>query len=76
MSPLIPFDDTGVMDSDYTPQERAFWMGWQLAHGAEMSARDIAERLGMTERGARQMMSRGERVLPICLDGGRWRKFS
>ena len=56
-----------------TPQERAGYTAWILARGARLTTRDLALRIGLTERGARAMLCRLSRVVPIRQDvQGQW----
>lgn len=59
--------------SEYTPQEKAALVAWHLAHGEGMRTQDVAKTTGLTCRGARKLMSRLARVLPIYQNGdGFW----
>ena len=51
-----------------TPQERAAAVSWDLARGARLTTADIARRLGLSLRGARWLMCRISRVIPIVRD--------
>ena len=49
-----------------TPQERGAVIGWLLANaGHGITAEQVATRAGMQKRGARKMLARLSRVLPI-----------
>jgi hypothetical protein len=48
-----------------TPSERGAVAGWMLASGIAVTTRGLAERLGITNRGARGLLQRASRVLPI-----------
>lgn len=57
-----------------TPTERAAIVGWLLASGEELSTTAIGYQCKMSARGARKMMNRLSRVLPITSRGdGKWR---
>jgi hypothetical protein len=51
--------------ADLTAQERAALVAWRLATGGQMTTQEIAERTGLSMRGARWLMDRLSRVVPI-----------
>lgn len=59
---------------ELTPQERAARVTWAIAQGETMSTQQVATLAGMSERGARWLMARLSRVLPVFQDdSGLWR---
>lgn len=67
-------EGTGIVTpgADYTAQERAALITFQLLEGAQMTTSEIAQRIGVTYHGARYMMEKVSRVVPVYEDGGRW----
>ncbi len=62
--------------ADFTPQERAAKLTFDLANGRAMTSRQVAEDLDMTIHGARRLLSNVSRVVPIAPDErGVWRLF-
>ena len=62
--------------NDLVVTERAAAVSWQLADGARMTTREIAEHSGLRLRGTYYMMLKLSRVLPIALDEwGRWHRI-
>jgi len=62
-----------VTDRELTAQERAALVTWLLAGGAQMTTGDVATVTGLTPRGARTMLERLSRVIPIRQnEAGRW----
>jgi len=62
--------------ADFVVTERAAAVSWQLADGAKMTTREIAEHSGLKLRGTYYMMLKLSRVLPIALDEiGRWHRI-
>lgn len=55
-----------------TAQERAARVTWLLADGAELNTLDVASLTGLSERGARALMARLSRVLPLACENGVW----
>lgn len=56
-----------------TAQERAAVVSWDLAGGARFTTAQVARRLGLSMRGARCLLARISRVVPIyCDECGRW----
>ena len=47
-----------------------------LAQGRAMTVREVADVLEITPRGARAMLERLSRVVPLVDDGGLWRVAS
>ena len=62
-----------MLDMDMTPTERAARAAWMLAQGQSVTVRGLASQLEMTPRGARALLERMSRVVPLCDDGGVWR---
>ena len=61
---------------DMLPTERIGRATWLLAQGRSMTVREVAEVLEITPRGARAMLERLSRVVPLVDDGGVWRVAS
>jgi len=62
-----------LSDPDYTAQEKAALIAWHLAHGEGMTTAEIASLTGLSWQGARHLMDRLARVLPIYQDDvGAW----
>jgi len=62
--------------SDLVVTERAALVGWWLAEGASMTAREIAERTGLHIKSVYHMMNKVARKLPVSLDAdGRWHRI-
>ena len=62
--------------SEYTPQEKAASVVWRLAHGDEVSIRQVADEFGITVQGAYRLMNTVSRVIPITTNStGMWRRF-
>lgn len=55
-----------------TAQERAAIVAWDLAQGRRMTTRQVATMTGLSMRGARALLSRMSRVIPIYRDGMHW----
>lgn len=51
-----------------TPQERAAVAAWMLCLGVPVTANQMASKLGMSRRGARKLLGKLARVLPIYQD--------
>jgi len=45
---------------------------WFLATGAKMTTREMAQKTGLSVRGARFLLCRLSRVVPICQLDGLW----
>ncbi len=58
-----------------TPTERIGLVAYLLAQGHTTTTRQLATDLGLTEHGARKMLEKLSRVLPLVNDGGIWRVF-
>jgi hypothetical protein len=58
--------------AELTAQERAALALWLLMQGPQ-STREIAGRCGMSMRGARDMLYRISRVVPLYYEGRYWR---
>jgi hypothetical protein len=57
-----------------TPGERAVLLGWLFALGKIMTARDVADLLGIKDRRARSLLNEASRIIPIYRDDdGLWR---
>jgi len=59
-------------EREYITTERVAVIVWQLAHGEALSTAQVAEIAGITQRGARQMLEKLSRVIPILPFGGEW----
>lgn len=57
---------------EMTPTERA-GVAVRLLEQQPMTPRSLAEKLEMTPHGARALLRRLSRVVPLVDDGGRWR---
>jgi predicted DNA-binding transcriptional regulator YafY len=55
------------------PTERIARATWMLAQGKAVTVRALAAELEITPRGARSMLERMSRVVPLVDDGGVWR---
>ena len=62
----------GEQGEDYTPQEKAALVAWHLAHGEGMRTADVEALTGLTWEGARVLMCKLSRVIPIMQVRGRW----
>ncbi len=62
----------GMIDAT-TPTERIGLAAYLLAQGHTTTARQLAGDLAITEHGARKMLEKLSRVLPLVNDGGVWR---
>lgn len=58
------------------PTERIALCTARLLQGRAMTVRQVAEELEITPRGARAMLERLSRVVPLVDDGGLWRVAS
>ena len=62
--------------ADWVAQERAAKTAWLLADGAQLTTREIAERVELHVKSAYHMMNKLARVLPITLDEcGHWQRI-
>lgn len=61
---------------DMTPTERIGRATWILATGQAVTVRSLADVLEITPRGARAMLERLSRVVPLVDEGGLWRVAS
>ena len=61
---------------DMLPTERIGRATWLLAQGRALTVREVAEVLEITPRGARAMLERLSRVVPLVDEGGVWRVAS
>ncbi len=61
---------------DMLPTERIGRATWMLAQGRAMTVREVADVLEITPRGARAMLERLSRVVPLVDEGGLWRVAS
>ena len=59
-------------ENGLTAQERAGKVAWLLARGARLRTREVARLVGLSERGARSMLNRLCRVMPISNCEGIW----
>ena len=59
--------------AELTPQERAGLVAWHLARGRSLRTVEVARLVGLKERGARALLGRLSRILPIRQDdSGSW----
>lgn len=63
------------MCQDLTPQERAAIIAWYLARGQELTVADVARLTGLGRRGARKLVIRLSRVIPIHKAAKRWQRI-
>jgi hypothetical protein len=57
-----------MREMELTPQDRAALVTYWLQQGHRFTSRDIAAAFGMTTDGARRMMGRISRVIPlVCI---------
>lgn len=61
------------MSSDFLPTERIGRTVWLFAQGRALTPTELAHTLEITPRGARAMLARLSRVLPLIDDDGVWR---
>jgi hypothetical protein len=59
--------------ADVSPTERSAALAYQLAHGRAVTPAYVANHYHMTPSGARRLLERMGRVLPIVEEGGVWR---
>lgn len=65
------------MADEYTAQEKAAWVTWELANGGELTPRDLITRFNITHQAASYILYGLSRVTPIHrTDEGRWRRFN
>lgn len=63
--------------TEYTPQEKAAWVAWQLAVGEELTPRDIMTQFDISHQAASYILHGLSRVTPIYrTDESRWRRFN
>jgi predicted DNA-binding transcriptional regulator YafY len=62
-----------MLELDMTPTERIGRTTWLLAQGRQVTVRALASELEITPRGARALLERLSRVVPLVDDGGLWR---
>lgn len=58
---------------DVLPTERVALAALMLARGDALTVREMAQRLDITPRGARAMLEKMSRSVPLVDDGGVWR---
>lgn len=58
---------------DSTPTERIGLTAYRLAIGQTTTARQLSADLEITEHGARLMLAKLSRVLPLTVESGIWR---
>jgi len=49
-------------------QQRAALLGWAFAHGAQLTTRQVADKLGLTWVGAHVLLEKLSGVIPITRD--------
>ena len=59
-------------EREYVATERVGLVVWHLAHGEAMTIRQVADMAGITARGARQMLEKLSRAIPIMCWRGEW----
>ena len=59
-------------DREYVATERVGVIVWQLAHGDALTTAQVAEIAGVTHEGARQMLLKLSRAIPILCFDGEW----
>lgn len=65
------------MSEQYTPQEKAAWITWQLATGNELTTQDVMAQFNISHQGASYIMIGLSRVTPIYrTEQSRWRRFN
>ena len=64
-----------VNPREYTSQERAMLVAWELCEGTELTVKDVVRLTGLKRWAARRLLSRAARVLPVFKDGVAWRKL-
>ena len=57
-----------MSNEDYTAQQKAGLVAWQMAHGAAMQTRDVAELTGLSMMGSLYLMWNLSCVIPIYQD--------
>lgn len=57
---------------EYTTQERAALVTFEIVTGREMTTAEIAERIGTSRQSAWLLMQRVSRVVPVYQNNGRW----
>lgn len=60
--------------SDYTAQERAALITFQILEGQKMTTSEIAAHVGVTWLGAYRMMEKISRVVPVVQEDAVWRR--
>lgn len=65
----------GMTEDEAVITERAAELGWEFAMGAQYTAPQVAERYGITKRGARQLLNRISRKIGIYNQAGVWMKL-
>ena len=61
-----------MREMELTPQDRAALVTYWLQQGHRFTSRDIAAAFGMTTNGARLMLCRISRVIPLVCEHGVW----
>lgn len=57
---------------DYVATERVGLIVWHLAHGEALTTAQVAELAGITPSGARRMLYKLSRSIPILCFSGEW----
>lgn len=77
---LKPLIRMTVNDGDYHMErmdscttERVAMVAWRLVHGGALTTAEAAQLAGIGYHGARAMLDKMSRVLPIFEDDGQWR---
>ena len=58
---------------DRTPTERIGFTAYRLTLGGSTTSRQLAGDLEITEHGARKMLEKLSRVMPLVVEDGIWR---
>ena len=72
---LIPMD-VEPENGNYSAQERAALVTWEILRGDELTTAEIARRCGMSYQGAEKLMTHVSRVVPVYVEGGFWKRAS
>lgn len=59
-------------DSSYVTTERVALAVYLLGQGTGLTARELAERLGVTCNATHKLLSKASRAVPLVSDGGKW----
>ena len=62
-------------DREYTSQERAMLVAWALCEGTKLTVKDVVRLTGLKPRGAKILLGKAGRVLPVLKDDQGWGKI-